>query len=120
MKNIVKINKLTVGLIGLTLGIAIVLGIRFVTYTPPEEVHYHANFAVYVDGVQEQFDNPSLYEELSECSISTVKKPDSRAHLHGNIKDVVHVEDEAVTWAASSKIFDGMSAINILIPTKLC
>jgi hypothetical protein len=76
----------------------VILGIRFVSYQPPKDVHYHANFAVYVDGKQEQFSNPLLYEEISECSISTEKKPGERAHLHENIKDVVHVEDEAVTW----------------------
>lgn len=84
--------------VGLVLGAMVVLGIRIFTYKPIEGVHYHANFAVYVDGQQEQFENPLLYEEISECSISTVMKPGERAHLHESIKDVVHVEDEAVTW----------------------
>lgn len=91
-------NKIFIGVIGVIFGALTVLGIRFVTYAAPAETHYHANFAVYVDGKQEQFSNPLLYEEISECSISTDKKPGERAHLHENIKDVVHVEDSAVTW----------------------
>ena len=83
---------------GLVIGALVILGIRFATYKPVEAVHYHANFVVYVDGKQEQFANPLLYEEISACNISTIMKPGERAHLHENIKDVVHVEDEAVTW----------------------
>ena len=91
-------NKAVIGITGVLIGMLVILGIRFVSYEPPKEVHYHANFAVYVDDKQEQFSNPLLYEEISECSISTEKKPGERAHLHENIKDVVHVEDSAVTW----------------------
>ena len=91
-------NKAVIGITGVLIGMLVILGIRFVSYEPPKEVHYHANFAVYNDGKQEQFSNPLLYEEISECSISTEKKPGERAHLHENIKDVVHVEDSAVTW----------------------
>lgn len=91
-------NKAVIGITGILIGMLVILGIRFVSYEPPKEVHYHANFAVYVDGKQEQFSNPLLYEEISECSISTEEKPGERAHLHENIKDVVHVEDSAVTW----------------------
>ena len=98
MDKINKPNKFVIGIAGLLIGMLVILGIRFVTYEPPKTVHYHANFAVYVDGQQEQFSNPLLYEEISECSISTEKKPGERAHLHENIKDVVHVEDSAVTW----------------------
>ncbi|MFZ2546035.1 MAG: hypothetical protein WAW62_03350 [Candidatus Saccharimonas aalborgensis] len=93
-----RLNKAVIGITGVLIGMLVILGIRFVSYEPPKEVHYHANFAVYNDGKQEQFSNPLLYEEISECSISTEKKPGERAHLHENIKDVVHVEDSAVTW----------------------
>ena len=91
-------NKAVIGITGILIGMLVILGIRFVSYEPPKDVHYHANFAVYVDDKQEQFSNPLLYEEISECSISTEEKPGERAHLHENIKDVVHVEDSAVTW----------------------
>ena len=100
MENINKPNKFVIGIAGILIGMLVILGIRFVSYQPPKTVHYHANFAVYVDDSQEQFSNPLLYEEISECSVSTEKKPGERAHLHENIKDVVHVEDNAVTWGS--------------------
>jgi len=92
------LDKVIIGIAGIIVGILMVLGIRFVSYEPPKDVHYHANFAVYVDGKQEQLSNPLLYEEVSQCSDSTEKKPGERAHLHENIKDLVHVHDAAVTW----------------------
>jgi len=92
------LDKAIIGIAGIIVGILMVLGIRFVSYEPPKDVHYHANFAVYVDGKQEQLSNPLLYEEVSQCSVSTEKKPGERAHLHENIKDLVHVHDAAVTW----------------------
>lgn len=98
MEKLRNLNILIIVLIGVLVGALTILGIRFATYAAPADTHYHANFAVYVDGKQEQFSNPFLYEEISECSISTEMKPGERAHLHENIKDVVHVEDSAVTW----------------------
>lgn len=98
MEKFNKSNKMMVGVVGIIIGALIIMGICFITYKPVEETHYHANFAVYIDGKQEQFSNPLLYEEISDCTISTTMKPAERAHIHDQIKDVVHVEDEAVTW----------------------
>src|SRR3989344_5111964 len=81
------------------LGAATILAIRFITYSP-EEVHYHANFAVYLNGQREQFKDMRYYEETaaSSCSIEEKETPLERAHMHGNVNDVVHVEDHLVTW----------------------
>jgi hypothetical protein len=88
------------GVVGLLLGALIILGIRFVTYKP-EVVHYHANFAVYVNGVKEQFKALKYYEEteVTACTLEPVDSPKERAHMHGNVNDVVHVEDHLVTWS---------------------
>lgn len=100
MKYLRKLNKITVCLIGLLVGALLILGIRFVTYKPEAETHYHANFAIYVNGKREPFNNPLIYEELNSCSVETVEvmTPGERAHMHDNVNDVVHVEDDAVTW----------------------
>lgn len=98
MEKFKKPTKIVTGIMGVVVGALVVLGIRFVNYESPKDVHYHANFAVYIDGQQEQFANPLLYEEISECEVNSVMKPGERSHLHENVKDVVHVEDEAVTW----------------------
>lgn len=83
---------------GVLLGALLVLSIRFFTYHP-ERIHYHANFAVYVNGQREQFADPTLYEKSgAACSKEEQMVPMERAHMHDNVNDVVHVEDHAVTW----------------------
>ncbi len=62
-------------------------------------VHYHANFAVFVDGQRDPFDSFTFYEEVTACSPDHSGDPASRAHMHDQVSDVVHVHDEAVTWA---------------------
>lgn len=78
-------------------GALVILGIRFFTYSP-NAVHYHANFALYINGQREQFKGPQYYEETTMCSEAAVITPEGRAHMHDNVNDVVHVEDHAVTW----------------------
>jgi predicted lactoylglutathione lyase len=87
------------GIIGLVVGVVAILGIRLATYTPPEKVHYHANFAVFINGTREQFKGSNYYEEISApCTVKPVETPGERAHMHDNVNDVVHVEDAAATW----------------------
>src|SRR5215469_16416653 len=82
----------------LLLGAALVLGIRFFTYKP-QSVHYHANFALYVNGQREEFKGAMYYSEVQMCtSAETAMTPVERAHMHDNVNNVVHVEDHAVTW----------------------
>ncbi|MCA9349351.1 hypothetical protein KC878_04410 [Candidatus Saccharibacteria bacterium] len=64
----------------------------------PESVHYHANFAIYVDGVRDPLERFSFYEEISACSPDNSNNPRSRVHLHDNNPYTVHVHDSAVTW----------------------
>ena len=79
------------------LGAAVVLGIRFATYKV-ESVHYHANFALYVNGQREEFKGIGYYTEVESCSLDKSMVPTERAHMHDNVNNVVHVEDHAVTW----------------------
>lgn len=88
------------GLIGLLLGALVILGVRFVNYSPEEGVHYHANFSMYLNGQREEFKDIFYYIGEENCSADTEHKmnPYERGHLHDNVNDVVHIEDEAVTW----------------------
>jgi hypothetical protein len=84
--------------VGLLVGALIILGIRFLTYKPVQ-VHYHANFAVYIDGQREQFKGPQYYQEVAVCSSTNdITLPQQRAHMHDDINSVIHVHDHAVTW----------------------
>jgi hypothetical protein len=83
---------------GLVLGALIILGIRFFTYKPVQ-VHYHANFAVYINGQREEFKGPQYYQEVAVCSSTNdIHLPQQRAHMHDNINSLVHVHDHGVTW----------------------
>jgi hypothetical protein len=84
-------------LYGLLVGILVILGIRFITYKAPAETHYHANFAVFINGKQENFKNPQFYEEVKVCSLHG-STPQARVHMHDETPGVIHVHDEAVTW----------------------
>ncbi len=87
------------GFVGLAVGVIVLLGIRFITYNP-KRVHYHANFAVYIQGQRETFNSPLYYEEKggNSCAVDTISNPAERVHMHDNVNDTVHVHDNAVTW----------------------
>lgn len=96
--SIAGMPKWVILLIGIVLGALIVLTIRFATYAP-EGTHYHANFAVYLNGQRETFKNPKYYQEVAICSAENgITLPEQRAHMHDNVNSVVHVHDHAVTW----------------------
>ncbi|HYF96829.1 MAG TPA: hypothetical protein VD947_02210 [Patescibacteria group bacterium] len=61
-------------------------------------VHYHANFALYVNEEQDKFESPLFYEEVQSCSAENENDPKTRTHMHNNENDVAHVHDSAVTW----------------------
>ncbi len=90
---------MVVGVIGVVIGAAAILGVRFFSYSP-EKVHYHANFEVYINGKREAFKNSTYYEEEGggSCTADTAMVPEERAHMHDDASDVAHVEDHAVTW----------------------
>lgn len=98
MKRYITPNLLFVLVGGLLAGALLLVAIRFVTLKPPEAVHYHANFALYVNGERDEFKGPGYYEEVSACSAEHQDNPKSRTHMHDNVNHIVHVHDNAVTW----------------------
>jgi hypothetical protein len=97
VKVLLKKRSVVFGL-GLALGLLVLLVIRFATYSPVR-VHYHANFALYINGKREEFKDPKYYEEVAVCSSTdSITRPEQRAHMHDNINSVVHVHDHATTW----------------------
>lgn len=73
-----------------------ITAVRFVLYNPTT-THYHANFAIYINGEREMFDSFVFYEEVTQCG-GDAEDPKRRTHMHDDIPDVVHVHDEEVTW----------------------
>lgn len=98
MKSIRRVSKVWLAAIaGLLLGALIILAVRFFTYDAGY-VHYHANFAVYINGQQEKFKGSTYYEEEAACKAEVHMTPEDRVHMHDEVYDVVHVHDYAVSW----------------------
>jgi hypothetical protein len=86
------------GIGGIVVGALAILAVRFFAYNP-EQIHYHANFAVYLNGQRETFTSPMYYEEVSgSCTVGKDIKPAQRAHMHDKVNNAVHVHDHGVTW----------------------
>src|ERR1700712_2988322 len=69
---------------GLVLASLVLLGIRFATYSLPS-THYHANFALYINGQREEFKAAHYYEEIAACTAAGPIQPAERAHMHDEI-----------------------------------
>lgn len=98
MKKFKSVDMIVAAVFGLVVGVLILLALRFALYKP-HKTHYHANFAIYINGQREGFKDDAYYEEETiMCSTSSKLTPSERAHMHNHVSDVVHVEDESVTW----------------------
>lgn len=83
--------------VGFVIGVVWLIGIRF-ALVEKDDVHYHANFAVYIHDQKQQFDSFAFYEEVQSCGADAAFNPKNRAHMHDEVNHVVHVHDQAVTW----------------------
>lgn len=102
---------------GVVLGIGVLGLIRFATANH-DETHYHADFAVYINGVRQEFKGPQYYQEVSACEETTT--PLGLAHLHDQNNHVIHVHGKVITWGFffsnlgwslnDSMLFDGKTA----------
>ncbi len=84
-------------LIGFIAGVVWLLGMRVLLFNPPI-THYHANFAIYINGERLNLDDPNFYEEISSCSTTNTMEPKSRVHLHEQNAHLIHIHDDAATW----------------------
>ncbi len=92
-----KLKPVAYLVLGLLLGLLLFAAVRWFGYRD-ESVHYHANFAVYINGAREQFSSPGYYQEVLSCDANASANPLHRAHMHDSVNDVAHVEDQGVTW----------------------
>ncbi len=90
-------------LVGVVLGVLALGAARFVALPEPEHdepIHYHANFALYVDGERVHFQDPRYMEDIASCRLDpALVSPRDRVHMHQMIDDVVHVHAGGVAWS---------------------
>jgi hypothetical protein len=85
--------------VGLVLGVLLLGGARFFFVHPPEPVHFHANFALFVDGQRVDLSGNRYMEDVAACSANAdAQRPQDRIHMHNNLQDVVHVHASGATW----------------------
>jgi hypothetical protein len=95
----VKLHKkmFVLALVAFACGVLWITAVRFILYSP-SSVHYHANFAVFIDGERLPFANPLYYEEVQSCSSGDESNPKIRVHMHDRVNHVIHVHDAGATW----------------------
>lgn len=91
--------KLTIG----AMSVLAMIGANWY-YTPrsASNIHYHAGFRVYVDGVRQDYSDYK-YMNFVPCTEHDTKKTQleeqvEKAHLHDGIGDVVHVHRSGAVW----------------------
>ena len=86
-------------IVGIMLGVLLLGAARFLFVPPPQGVHYHANFAVFVDGERLDLSGDRFMEDVAACAADPdAVRPEDRVHLHDNNPDVVHVHHGGATW----------------------
>lgn len=90
-------KRITLLLIVFLLGVVSAFWARF-ALVEKEQVHYHANFALYVNGKRDEFKNFTFYEEETACSSDHESDPRTRVHMHDQENGVVHVHSPGATW----------------------
>lgn len=61
-------------------------------------VHYHANFALYINGQEDPFKSFTFYEEIAACDTHELDNPKPKAHMHDQNAHLVHVHAHGMTW----------------------
>jgi hypothetical protein len=86
-------------LLGILLGALLLGALRFLFLPPPPAVHYHANFALFVDGQRVDLSGDRYMEDVAACAADPdAVRPQDRVHLHNHDQDVVHVHHGGATW----------------------
>lgn len=83
--------------VGILISFLVTTTVRFITLKD-HDTHYHANWAVYIDGKKFDFSDDLYQEEIASCGDHEILEPTKRVHLHNNNGDVVHVHHDGVTW----------------------
>ena len=92
-------SRWTPFLAGLVVG-ALALGLaRFAAARPAPITHYHANWAIVVDGRPFDLTADRYMEDVARCKANPAHMdPEDRVHLHENVGDAVHVHAGGATW----------------------
>ncbi|MBW3569621.1 MAG: hypothetical protein KY467_00820 [Gemmatimonadetes bacterium] len=91
-------KTITAILTGVLLGVVAFAALRLAFVRMEQPPHYHANFALFVDGRRVDLSADQYMEDVASCAMGETVLPKSRVHLHNNNADVAHVHHQGVTW----------------------
>jgi hypothetical protein len=84
---------------GIIVGVTFFTLVRIVFMPSVMATHFHANFAVFIDGKQFDFSADKYMEDVQGCKPDYIPLlPQERTHLHNNEGHVLHVHERGVTW----------------------
>lgn len=99
-KKLPQIKKyLLVFVAGLLVAFVATTAVRF-SLIKNDDVHFHANFSLYINGQEDQFKSFTFYEEVATCDVHAIDDLKGRAHMHDQNGHMVHVHAHAVSWGA--------------------
>lgn len=84
---------------GAMIGVVAWGSLRFVLTPWPEPPHYHANWALIVNGEALDFSADRYMESVAACAATDVVQPTETVHMHNNVGSVVHVHATGVAWS---------------------
>jgi hypothetical protein len=86
-------------ILGAVIGVGLLGAVRLANQSPEARVHYHANWAIVVDGQRVDLTGNHFMEDVYQCMADpTAQRPEDRVHMHENDHDVVHVHASGVAW----------------------
>lgn len=86
-------------LLGIAIGVIVLSAVRLVAMPEEQHVHYHANWAIFINGERLDLSDDIYMEDVFSCSADpNNQRPEDRIHMHENNEDVVHVHDSGATW----------------------
>lgn len=85
--------------LGALVGVLAIGVARYVMMPPAPITHYHANFAVFLDGKRLDLSGEQYMQSVTLCKADPERVyPEERVHLHNGNPDVAHVHHAGATW----------------------
>lgn len=84
--------------VGMLLGLLLFGVIRFATAPWPQRPHFHANWAIFVNGTPVDLSAVRYMQSVQVCAADDRMQPEQRVHMHNGEAGVVHIHDDGVAW----------------------